>query len=156
MLNPKSRIRSPMFLGALLAALAMSSGLALADSERHIGQKSSESPHSVGKKSGEGPHSVGQNLGGGPHNIGNGSSGSGPVAVPEIDVGAGGNALALLVGGVLLAAERMRSLGKGVDPTALSQAAISRPALATLAFGSRYRQWMALLMPKGGRSTFDI
>jgi hypothetical protein len=32
-----------------------------------------------------------------------------PVQAPEIDAGAGGNALALLVGGVLLAAERARS-----------------------------------------------
>jgi hypothetical protein len=43
---------------------------------------------------------------------GKGLGGGKPLAVPEIDVGAGGNALALLVGGVLLAGERVRSLRK--------------------------------------------
>jgi hypothetical protein len=79
MSHKKSRIRFPMFTGALLAALTMNSGLALADDH--------------------GANGVG---------LGGGKS----IAVPEIDVGAGGNALALLVGGVLLAGERVRSLRK--------------------------------------------
>jgi hypothetical protein len=92
----KSRIRSPIFTGALLAVLAMSSGSALAD-DKNKGKK----PDDGGPKK--------EWNGGGPKK---GQNGGGSVAVPEIDAGAGGDALALLVGGVLLAGERVRSLRK--------------------------------------------
>jgi hypothetical protein len=90
MLAKTSRVRSPIFTGALLAALAMSSGSALAADNGK--SKGNANPNGLAH---------GKGLGGGK-----------PLAVPEIDVGAGGNALALLVGGVLLAGERVRSLRK--------------------------------------------